>query len=354
MGSDSAEQTEGKSMESASAVLGKETVPFSRPSETGIWGWLWQPARGKWLRSRSLDDGELLQSLRKRSQSWFLAAERLSDQRDLQEDGDVDEVIDGLYKNAIMLSVLAIDVSAAGGAGELAQGQRGFLEAWARVEPNIEALLPVGVAREELLQSLLRDPLADARDTEGREGRRHLARRLMSRERSLQEEFESLWLLRSFRVILPSIALLVLILVSVLLAWQGRIKRETSTPWTTSSLFAEPGCTSPAQTCAEERYFFCTNEEDNPWIRFDLGESRALSGIKIQNRMDCPACQVRAVPLVVELSLDGEKWNEVARKSEVFDTWSPAFPKTEARWLRLRADKKNTYLHLKQVRIPLP
>lgn len=334
--------------------LGHEATPPTSPRETGLWGWLWQPARGKWLLGRMRDESEALRTLRKRSQAWFLAAERLYEQRDLQEEADLDCVIDGLYANAVVLALHVEDLQAGGGSTESPRGRREISDVWKRVEPNISALLPEGVPAEGLVRTLTQDSIeAVPGDTTFHDGLRQLAQRLMSRGRSLQGELDALWLRRSVRVILPLILVLVAVLVSIPLAWQARIKRETSYPWETSSVFADPGCTSPAQSCAEDRFFFCTKEEDRPWIRFDLGKVRSLSSISVKNRTDCPGCADRAAPLVVEVSLDGEKWKEVARKGESFDSWSPSFPKTEARWLRLRAEKK-TYLHLKQVRIPEP
>ena len=118
--------------------------------------------------------------------------------------------------------------------------------------------------------------------------------------------------------------------------------------WTISSVYPM-GCRSPAQKCMESpSFFFHTQEQQGPWVEFDLGTPQRFSRVKVRNREDC--CSDRAVPLVLEASSDGKKWNQLARKNEVFSTWQPEFTATEARWVRLRSTKK-TMLHFVSVDI---
>src|SRR5690606_38479561 len=106
-------------------------------------------------------------------------------------------------------------------------------------------------------------------------------------------------------------------------------------PWTTSSAFAAVSCRSPAQKCPESpSFFFHTNDEDQPWVELDLGTAQRFSSVKVKNREDC--CSERAVPLVVEVSSDGKQWKQLARKNEVFTTWTAEFSPVEGRWVRLR------------------
>jgi hypothetical protein len=120
-------------------------------------------------------------------------------------------------------------------------------------------------------------------------------------------------------------------------------------PWKASSAFEKDGCKSPAQICDEgPNFFFHTNNDDSPSIEFDLGRATEISGVIVENRLDC--CQERAVPLVVEVSERPDEWRRVARRTAQFDTWRARFKRTHARWVRLRAQKK-TYLHLARVRI---
>ena len=119
-------------------------------------------------------------------------------------------------------------------------------------------------------------------------------------------------------------------------------------PWSASSKYVD-GCISPAQQCPESTaFFFHTAEESNPWIEFDLGASRQVSRLEVENRKDC--CGDRAAPLTIELSTDHESWQSVARRDVEFSVWDARFAPSQARWVRLRALKR-TYLHLERVRI---
>jgi hypothetical protein len=89
-----------------------------------------------------------------------------------------------------------------------------------------------------------------------------------------------------------------------------------------------------------------TNLDDRPWIEFDPGAATSISSLTIENRRDC--CEDRAVPLVVEVSLDGVRFEEVARRSHAFRVWAPRFSPVTARFLRLSVPRK-TFLHLRRV-----
>jgi hypothetical protein len=120
-------------------------------------------------------------------------------------------------------------------------------------------------------------------------------------------------------------------------------------PWVASSRYPEYGCTSPAQVCSKsDIYFFSTNNELNPSIEWDLGAAQRVSGLRVDNRVDC--CIERAVPLLVEVSLDHKTWKETARRDDEFATWKAAFAPVQARWVRLRVPRA-TLLHLTRVRI---
>lgn len=89
--------------------------------------------------------------------------------------------------------------------------------------------------------------------------------------------------------------------------------------------------------------FFHTAEERSPWVRLDLGAARTLREVVVENRSDC--CAERAVPLALELSLDGRGWSEVARRTSAFNEWTARFTARPTRYLRLRALRR-TALHL--------
>jgi hypothetical protein len=118
--------------------------------------------------------------------------------------------------------------------------------------------------------------------------------------------------------------------------------------WRTSSVLMA-GCNSPAQTCPENlNFFFHTVDEAKPWIQIDLGRPERFSRVRVVNRKDC--CAERAAPLMIEVSTNGKDWKEVSRNPVTFTNWLAKFSPVDARWVRLRADRK-TMLHLAQVRV---
>jgi len=94
--------------------------------------------------------------------------------------------------------------------------------------------------------------------------------------------------------------------------------------------------------------FFQTAVESEPWVRFDLGAPQTVRTVWVQNRLD--NFQDWAVPLAVEISLDGTTWREVARRVEPFYFWQASFRPTTARWVRLRVPRP-TSLQLGRVEI---
>lgn len=89
--------------------------------------------------------------------------------------------------------------------------------------------------------------------------------------------------------------------------------------------------------------FFCTTDENNPWVEYDLGDRKTFTHVVVKNRSDC--CPDRAVPMVLEVSDDRTSWHEVARRDDTFSTWRAEFPATRARYARLRVLRRSI-LHL--------
>lgn len=94
--------------------------------------------------------------------------------------------------------------------------------------------------------------------------------------------------------------------------------------------------------------FAHTREEEHPWIQVDLGQSERVKKLLVKNRMDC--CGERALPLVVEASIDGNAWTQLARRDEPFTEWTVAFPPTELRFVRFSVPRR-TLLHLSRVQV---
>lgn len=119
-------------------------------------------------------------------------------------------------------------------------------------------------------------------------------------------------------------------------------------PWTASSEYAK--CHPDVGECGGTNtyMFFCTKSEDRPWFEYDFGAPLQFSSMTIVNRRDFGPD--RAIPLVVEVSNDRKTYTEVARRTEVFDTWRPKFPVQNARYLRLIVPRV-TFLHLEAVEV---
>lgn len=85
------------------------------------------------------------------------------------------------------------------------------------------------------------------------------------------------------------------------------------------------------------RFGYHSEVEASPWIRVDLGRKYHLTEIKIFGRHDC--CYDQSVPMLCEVSADGEQFDGVATKSEPFEQIEPwvISPKgVSARYVRVR------------------
>jgi hypothetical protein len=113
-------------------------------------------------------------------------------------------------------------------------------------------------------------------------------------------------------------------------------------PWRTSS-------SNPSVPRAERReYFFHTQEEDSPWIEYDLGKPTVFSVVEVSNRRDC--CPERAAPAVIEVSTDQQHWKEVSRRADSYSVWEAKFAATTARYVRVRVLRRSI-LHLSGVAV---
>lgn len=120
-------------------------------------------------------------------------------------------------------------------------------------------------------------------------------------------------------------------------------------PWRASSAAFQ--CEPEAKRCGDHlgmSIFFHTAEDASPWLIIDLEQAETVSAVRVRNRTDC--CSSLALPLVLELSSDGQTWREVARRERKFRNWVPGFAPTTARWVRLRVDRRSA-LHLEQVSV---
>jgi hypothetical protein len=172
-----------------------------------------------------------------------------------------------------------------------------------------------------------------------------VAEHLLKQAQSRESQLERAHMLRIGRVLLIIVPVLLLL---VAFAYRYNRNLAEGAPWTTSSSLFD--CHPERSECggASTQILFHTRQEESPWFQYDFGKPLEFSSVKIRNRSDYGP--ELAVPLVVELSDDGSKYREVARRNEVFSTWAPSFGLQHARYLRVRALHK-TYLHLEAIEV---
>jgi len=151
---------------------------------------------------------------------------------------------------------------------------------------------------------------------------------------------ESLLIQRWLRII-GALVVLAALVVGLGLAVRGKNVLEGK-PFSVSSNW--PGCaTDPS---CEGVLLFHTNNENEPWVIFDLQKPATIHEIDVTNRQD--SYQERALPLIAEVSTDRLHWKEVGRRAEAFSSWTVKFPATSVRYIRLKVPRVTT-LHLKSV-----
>lgn len=96
-----------------------------------------------------------------------------------------------------------------------------------------------------------------------------------------------------------------------------------------------------------EGIFMHTKREDSPSVAIDI-QNRQFQRVHVVNRSKH---RERASPLVLEVAERKGKWREIARQEAIFEETTFEVPPTRAAKIRLRVDRKRTFLHLRQVRI---
>jgi hypothetical protein len=83
-------------------------------------------------------------------------------------------------------------------------------------------------------------------------------------------------------------------------------------------------------------------------VQLDLGRTQSVHAVRVENRTNC--CRERALPLVIELSVDAKSWKRVGYRRIMFDTYTQSFASENARYVRLRVDRRTT-LHLRRISV---
>ncbi len=267
-----------------------------------------------------------------------------------------------LYRESIHWSLLAhVALKRAGEEGEAENPNEGTPTLASLLEGTDRSLLAPAAAGEKELAELTRDLGGSYLEYAALDA--NAQRKLVERlERaaaalfeplgSVQRRLERIWVRRVLHVLAVLVVLGGAVYGVQQVSYAHRRSHDLAerASFTTSSRYPQGGCESPKQTCAGgENYFFHTSQESDPWIVFDLGKVRHVSGIEIDNRLDC--CSERAVPLAVAVSTDKKNWKEVARKTSEFTNWRQSFDTERARYVKIHIPLPSAILHLSRVRI---
>jgi len=93
---------------------------------------------------------------------------------------------------------------------------------------------------------------------------------------------------------------------------------------------------------------FHTDFGSNQFVQIDLGQAHRIRRVDVYNRLDC--CQERAVPLRLEVSLDGRSFTRLLVHGTQFEHWIAQFPPVNARYVRLTRTG-DSILHLNEVEV---
>lgn len=287
------------------------------------------------------------------------------------ENGSAGAIACELNRQAVYWALLAfVSPSTAAGAGaarhgwqpsgDVSPGVAGppFAELWKQTDPSLLARVAGGSASAEALGNQICDASFVRLAELGASSRqrlssmlRQVASQLIAEIDTAGREVDRIWMRRVRRV--GGLVVLGAALVAIPLVLLNRLEAgrdlAVGKAWTASSHLPDVGCTSPLQICsASPDYFFHTLEEDNPWLTIDLGAQKSISAVRVKNRADC--CADRAVPLLIETSLDNKSWQRAARRTEEFTDWKAKFAPVTARFVRLQVPRR-TLLHLQAVRV---
>jgi len=319
-----------------------------------IWRWFWAAGEEKAARARAR---QVEPALARRAHVSAEIARRTLESSEPFADSILGPVAE-LYRQSIHWSLLALEAAARSESGAEIPAPS-FVHDWRLVDGAVLArAIPAPgdlTAAQHAVDSLTFHELANLPADERAklaDTLKRLALALLAEVDLPQRAIEALWVRRVFRL---GLLLATLIVGALALGWI-RDSREQARdlahrrPWHASSSYAlAAGCKSPLQECPDGTdYFFHTDEEQNPWLELDLGSIQRISAIRVVNRKDC--CAERAVPLLVEVSIDGKTWKLVARRDATFSTWLGEFAPTQARWVRLKLEKR-AFFHLAQVRV---
>lgn len=320
-------------------------VPPAAPAKprAGLVEWLYRSRALAAAREAAANTPPLEATRLGRARRALELADRAFDPVDPLRSGSSVALALSLYREAAYWALLAQDQSLA--AADLR-------EAFAKARPELLVRAADGEDALSRVRAALveKDFIATAEDLEPQQQQdaavaQEFVRALVQAGLEPQARIGRILLQRWSRTLLG----VVIVVVAVLGAWLS--VRELSQgpdlaagrPWKASSEYN--GCNLREHRCnaTPVKIFFHTEEEDSPWVQFDLGKHTRFSHVEVVNRSDFGSD--RAFPVVLEASNDGKKWIEVARRDTAYTTWRADFSTASARYVRARV-LKHTWFHL--------
>ncbi|HWZ91146.1 MAG TPA: hypothetical protein VNW92_19930, partial [Polyangiaceae bacterium] len=194
---------------------------------------------------------------------------------------------------------------------------------WALAGPNAVATLAADEAQLSQLSTAMRSTFIELADGSPEAQRttadqlRRVAKRLVMDAQRVLWQLEWIKLRRLVHVLVLGIVCLAVIVLAAI-SLPPKTDLAKGKPWRVSSVGME--CHPEKSDCGGTTtdILFHTKVEQNPWFEYDFGSPLAFSSLTIRNRSDFGP--ERAVPLVVEVSNDDKKFQEIARRTDSFAT----------------------------------
>ena len=305
-----------------------------------IWARLTEPLLGR----RAIERATSYRDAMRVRQFGGAALARATAARALSDDGQ-DTAALALYREAFGLAVSALLVARTETLTDPLPPQ----VAWAKLEGEIPKAL-------RGLEALMTKPDSLAPDrlkaSEARR-RRDEADRLL---RFVCEQFDTrtprrLRVLRGLKLFFFVVAPVALVIALLLTANAPKNIGRDKPAIASSRRPGTPPATGATDGVLNGRCGFITNQEREPWLRIDLLRYHSISEVRVFGRAEKDET---LVPLVIELSADGDNFKQVAERSEPFSESSPWKARLSgelARYVRIRSKNNPGHLCLGEVEV---
>jgi hypothetical protein len=262
-----------------------------------------------------------------------------------------------LHRTAAVLFVRAHLAQSPGALGPVAVGEQDWerLAQLPRVSPLLQSLsedqrrlvaASLGARGESHLATLSGDERRAAARLLGRVAR-GLAAPLAAEARRVARVLLVRWL----RIGIAAVALVGLVTYGVISSGAlGERNLALHRPVVMSSVYSGDVGHDPSLLVDGDRtnLGFHTERGGHQHVTIDLGAVQSVSKVVVYNRTDC--CGSKAVPLRVEVSEDGNAYQQVAMREKNFKVWKATFSSVQARYVRLTS-LRGDYFHLAEVEV---